>query len=198
MIKRIKATKTNIERLQHPTGKSPVKYFATNCTGLVFFVQPDPSEVISCYANWAKKIITSDGKIKSQGAYKYICRFGDKPLDAVMDEVRLKLKDWKKEKSQSSKTVTVTNLVRAFISDGAKGFRIKKKGGKIKYKKRTSEDYISKLSIYILLMTSNQDLIERLTYPTDNLMSAGSLKDIPLDKLPLQKDNALYNSWLPD
>ena len=192
-MKRIKATKTNIEKLHHPTGKTPDKYFASNCSGLCIIVQPEPSLVKSFYGHWSKIIIQPDGKQKRTGRYKYICRVGDKPIESVIADVKLKLKDWKKEKSQTSKTITLTKLVKAFIADGAKGFRIKKKGGKIKYKKRTSEDYISKLSIYILLMTSNQNLIERLTYPTDNLASARSLKDIPLDKLNQEDIEAFHN-----
>jgi len=31
-MKRIKATKTNIEKLEHPTGKKPDRYFASNCS----------------------------------------------------------------------------------------------------------------------------------------------------------------------
>ena len=151
-MKRIKVTKTNIEKLHHPeNGEREDKYFASNCSGLCIVVQPEPSLVKSYYGHWGKITLRADGKQKRTGRYKYICRVGDKPIEAVIADVKLKLKDWKKEKSQSSKTITVTNLVKAYIADGAKGFRIKKKGGKIKYKKRTSEDYISKLSIYILL-----------------------------------------------
>ena len=150
-MKRIKATKTNIEKLPHPgNGKREDKYFASNCSHLCIIVQPQPSLVKSYYGHWGKITLQADGKQKRTGRYKYICRVGDKPIEAVIAEVKLKLKDWKKEKSQSSKAITITNLVKAFIAGGAKGFRIKKKGGKIKYKKRTSEDYISKLSIYIL------------------------------------------------
>ena len=168
-MKRIKATKTNIEKLHHPTGKTPDKYFASNCSGLCVIIQPEPSVVKSYYGHWSKIILQPDGIQKRSGRYKYICRVGDKPIEAVITEVKLKLKDWKKEKSQSSKTKAVADLAKAFIAGGARGFRIKKKGGKIKYKKKTSEDYISKLSIYILQKTANQDLIERLTYPTDKL-----------------------------
>lgn len=192
-MKRIKFTKTNIEKLQHPTGKKPDKYFASNCSALCLVVQPQPSLVKSYYGSFSKTIIGPDGKKINSGRYKYICRVGDKPLEAVMDEVRSKLKDWKKEKSQSSKTKTVTDLVKAFIADGAKGFRIKKKGGKIKYKNTTSDDYISKLNIYILLLTSNENLIERLTYPISNLSSAGSLKDVPLNKLNQEDIEAFHN-----
>jgi len=192
-MKRIKFTKTNIERLEHPTGKNPDRYFATNCSALCLFVQPQPSLNKSYYASFGKSIIRPDGKHKSSGRYKYICRVGDKPLEAVIEEVRSNLKDWKNDKSQSSKSETLTDLVKAFITGGAKGFRIKKKGGKLKYKDSTSDDYISKLKTYILLMTSNQDLIERLTYPIGDLASAGSLKDIPLNRLTQEDIETFHN-----
>ena len=51
---------------------------------------------------------------KRTGRYKYICRFGDQPLEEVMAEVKDNLKIWKKEKSQSSKTKTVNTLVDEF------------------------------------------------------------------------------------
>ncbi len=192
-MKRIKFTKTNIEKLKHPTGNRPDKYFASNCPALAVVVQAEPSLVKSYYGSFGKIITLPDGKLKRTGRYKYICRVGDKPLEAVMNEVRLKLKDWKREKSQSSKSKTVADLVTAFIAGGAKGFRIKKKGGKLKYKKKTSEDYTSKLRIYILLKTINQNLIERLTYPIGNLASAGSLKDIALNKLTHEDIEAFHN-----
>ena len=103
-MKRIKATKTNIEKLHHPTGKTPDKYFASNCSGLCVIIQPEPSVVKSYYGHWSKIILQPDGIQKRSGRYKYICRVGDKPIEAVITEVKLKLKDWKKEKSQSSKT----------------------------------------------------------------------------------------------
>ena len=98
-MKRIKATKTNIEKLEHPTGKKPDRYFASNCSALCIFVQPQPWLVKSYYGSFGKIIIQPDGKQKRTGRYKYICRVGDKPLEAVMEEVKLNLKEWKNENS---------------------------------------------------------------------------------------------------
>ena len=53
-MKRIKFTKTNLEKIPHPTGKTPVRYFATNCSHLCIRVQPQPSLVKSYYAQWSK------------------------------------------------------------------------------------------------------------------------------------------------
>ena len=126
-MKRIKATKTNIEKLHHPIGKTPDKHFASNCSGLCVIVQPEPSSVKSYYGHWSKIILQPDGKQKRSGRYKYICRVGDKPIDAVMAEVKAKLKDWKKEKSPSSKTKAVADLVKAFIQMVLEVLELKKK-----------------------------------------------------------------------
>ena len=75
-MKRIKATKTNIEKLEHPTGKKPDRYFATNCSALCIFVQPQPSLNKSYYGSFGKVIMQPDGKLKRTGRYKYICRVG--------------------------------------------------------------------------------------------------------------------------
>ena len=61
-MKRIKSTKTNIEKISHPIGKTPDKHFASNCSGLCIIVQPEPSVVKSYYGHWSKIIIRLDGK----------------------------------------------------------------------------------------------------------------------------------------
>mgnify|MGYP001495752309 FL=1 len=94
-MKRLKFTKTSLEKLPHPIGKRPVRYFATNCSHLCILVQPQPSLVKSYYAHWGKIILKPDGTQKRTGRYKFICRFGVKPLEAVMDEAKDKLKEWK-------------------------------------------------------------------------------------------------------
>jgi len=52
-----------------------------------------------------------------------------------MAEVKDKIKKWKKERTQSSKKVNVGTLALAFNVHGSKGFRVKVKGAKMKYKK---------------------------------------------------------------
>ncbi len=186
MRKRIKFTKTNIEKLEHPTGKKPDRHFATNCSALCVFVQPQPSLNKSYYGSFRKTTIGLDGKKNSSGRYKYICRVGDKPLEAVMTEVKDKLKEWKNEKSQSSKSKTVNTLVDEFKKNVATSFRVKTKGPKIKYKKITTDDYISKLETYVQLKTKKQELLSMLTDPFKYNGAGyvtGALKDISLKKL---------------
>ena len=94
--KKIKFTKTNLEKLPHPTcDQRERKYFASNCSHLCIIVQPQPSLKKSYYGSFSKIIMRPDGKQKRTGRYKYICRFGEKPLEEVMAEVKDKLKEWK-------------------------------------------------------------------------------------------------------
>ena len=186
-MKRIKFTKTNIEKLHHPeNGKRESKYFASNCSHLCISVQPKPSLKKSYYAHWGKIIMQPDGTQKRTGRYKYICRFGARPLEEVIAEVKAKIKKWKKERTQSSKKPSVGTLALAFIAHGTKGFRVKVKGDKIKYKPLTSKDYKNKLETYVLVKTKKRELLSMLTDPFQYNGSGyvtGALKDVPLDSL---------------
>ena len=107
-MKRIKFTKTNIEKIPHPEkGEREKRYFATNCAALCVTVQPQPSLKKSYYAHWGKIILQPDGTQKRTGRYKYICRFGEKTVDQVMAEVKDKIKKWKKERTQTSRKPSV-------------------------------------------------------------------------------------------
>ena len=185
-MKRLKFTKTSLEKLPHPIGKRPVRYFATNCSHLCILVQPQPSLVKSYYAHWGKIILKPDGTQKRTGRYKFICRFGVKPLEAVMDEAKDKLKEWKKEKSQSSKAKTINTLVDEFIKSVSGSYRMKTKGHKVKYKKLTSDNYIKILETYVRLKTKKPALLSMLTDPFKYNGAGyvtGALKDIPLNKI---------------
>ena len=83
------SNKSSLEKLklQHPTGKTPLKVFASDCESLCVFVQPVPSLNISYYAHWSVVRYTKDGKAKRQGRYKYICRLWSKPFEVVRQEV---------------------------------------------------------------------------------------------------------------
>ena len=197
-MKRLKVTKTNIEKLQHPEhSEREDRYFATNCSHLCIVVQPKPSLKKSYYAHWSKIIINPDGTQKRTGRYKYICRFNDKTVEAVMAELKVKIKDWKKERDQSSRKNTVATLVKEFIAGASAGYRIKKKGGKIKYKQKTTESYNSVLSAYVLVRTKDSDLRDRLTAPFkyDNEYVTGALKDLPLNKVT-KKDVEIWHNRL--
>ena len=186
-MKRTKFTKTNIEKLPHPEeGKREAKYFASNCSHLCVIVQPEPSLKKSYYAQWGKVSIQSDGTQKRSGRYKYICRFEEKTVAAVMDEVKAKINNWKKEKSQTSKAKTVDTLVDAFIKSVSGSYRIKTKGYKIKYKKLTSDNYIKIMETYVQLKTKKPKLLSLLTDPFKYNGAGyvtGVLKNIPLDKI---------------
>jgi len=196
-MKRVKFTKTKIEELPHPTGTVPDKYFASNCSNLCLFVHPKPSLKKSYYAQWGKILINPDGTQKRTGRYKYICRFNDKTVEAVMAEVKAKIKDWKKERDQSSRKNTVATLVKEFIAGASAGYRIKKKGGKIKYKKKTTQNYNSVLSAYVLVKTKDSDLRDRLTAPFryESEYVTGALKDLPLNKVT-KKDVEIWHNRL--
>ena len=140
-MKHLKFTKTNLTQLPHPTGKTPDRIFAQNCSGLCVRIQPQPSLVKSYYASFSKVIIKPNGTQKRTGRYKYICRVGDRPLEEVMAEVKTKIKEWKKENSQTSQSKTVGTLVEAYNKHVSGSYRIKTKGHKIKYKELTSDNY---------------------------------------------------------
>jgi hypothetical protein len=111
------SNKSNLEKLKqlHPTGKIPLKVFASDCESLCVFVQPQPSLNISYYAHWSVVRYAKDGKVKRQGRYKYICRVGSKPYEVVRQIVVNNIDKWKQERSQSSTVKTVGHLAEAFI-----------------------------------------------------------------------------------
>ena len=191
------SNKSNLEKLKqlHPTGKIPLKVFASDCESLCVFVQPQPSLNISYYAHWSVVRYAEDGKVKRQGRYKYICRVGSKPYEVVRQIVVNNIDKWKQERSQSSIVKTVGHLAEAFIKHGTAGFRIKGKT-KIKYKARTTKDYESRLKTYLLLKTNKPELISMLTDPfrySGETYSKGALKDVPLSKLT-KKDIQVWHS----
>ena len=119
-----------------------------------------------------------------------------RPLEEVIAEVKAKIKKWKKERTQSSKKATVGTLALAFIAHGSKGFRVKVKSAKMKYKKLTSKDYVNKLETYVLVKTKKQELLSMLTDPFQYNGSGyvtGALKDIPLDSLT-KRDIEIWHS----
>ena len=70
-MKHLKFTKTNLTQLPHPTGKTPDRIFAQNCSGLCVRIQPQPSLVKSYYASFSKYSIHPDGKQKRSGRYNF-------------------------------------------------------------------------------------------------------------------------------
>ena len=191
-MKAIKFTKQNLDKIKH-TDKLR-KIFSSDSSGLCMFVQPSPSLNKSFYAHWSVIRYRKDGKQKRQGRFKIICRYGHKTIDEVKKIVINNIDEWKKEKSQKSKAVTVGDLAKAFIKDGASGFRVKGKK-KIKYKTKTVKDYKNRLKIYVLMHT-NQELISMLSDPfryDGDTYSKGALRDIPLKDLK-KRDIELWHA----
>jgi|ETNmetMinimDraft_13_1059891.scaffolds.fasta_scaffold334415_1 hypothetical protein len=60
---------------------------------------------------------------------------------------------------------TVGTLVKAFIAHESKGYRVKSKGAKIKYKDKTRKGYVQVLNCYVLLDTKKPEIKEMMTGP---------------------------------
>ena len=161
ITKSIRFTKAKLDALKH-TDKIQ-KYFDLTCEGLCIFVQPQPSLTKSFYAHFGVKSISDDGKAESSGRYKYICRYGQKPIDVVKRLVNIKLPEWKKTINTRSSIITVETLVRDYLENGAGGYRIKSKGTKLRYKDKTTHHYQQLLKTYVLTETDKQVLKDRLT-----------------------------------
>ena len=187
-MKTIKFTPAKLASLKHPTGKNPDKWFDAACEGLAIFVQPQPSLKKSYYAHWSTATIGEDGKKKTSGRYKYLGRFGGaKNLEAIKAHVVVNLPIWKAGNITTNSVKTVRSLATEYKRAGAAtGFRIKSKGTKIKYKKKTSKGYVALIDTYVLADTVKESTKELLTAPFkqgDDAYYKKQLADIPLDKL---------------
>jgi hypothetical protein len=192
-MKAIKFTKTNLDKLEH--GSKRERIFSSDCPSLCVVVQPAPSLNKSFYAHWSVVRFAKDGKQKRQGRYKLICRYGSKPIEEVKKIVINNIDNWRLEKSQTSKIVTVGDLAKAFIKDGATGFRVKGKK-KIKYKTKTVKDYKNRLKLYVLMHTKKLELISMLSDPfryAGDTYSTGALRDIPLKDIK-KRDIELWHA----
>jgi hypothetical protein len=182
--KSIRFTKASLEKIKH-TDKLQ-KFFDLTCEGLCIYIQPLPSLTKSYYAHWGLKSIKEDGTQKTSGRQRYICRYGQKPIDVVKRLVNIKLPEWKKTNSTSSSIIKIEDLVKDYLSNGLGGYRIKSKGSKIKYKKKTSDHYEQLLKAYVLAKTKKQQLKDMLTGTirlSDNTYYKKQLAELPLDKI---------------
>jgi integrase len=159
ITKSIKFTKAKLESIKH-TDKVQ-QFFDLSCEGLSLHVQPKPSLTKSYYASWGVKATGPDGKQKTSGRRRYICRFNQKPLDVVKRLINIKLPEWKKL-NETSGGQTIETLVKDYISNGAGGYRIKAKGAKLKYKDKTTDHYKQLLECYVLGKTEKQELLDTL------------------------------------
>ena len=176
----IKFKKDNLERLKF-SGKGRF-YYAENFEALAIYVGKDEK---TYYAHWSEPVVDkSTGKIKRVGKKKRLDGF-HVPLDEIKEKVRRNLDDWKKQNSSIEGGLTLGSLGSAFIKHGSGGYRVKVKGAKIKYKKKTTFNNNLLLSTYVLLKTKKPEIISMMTDPFryNGGFAKGSLKDISLNKI---------------
>ena len=196
--KSIKFTKAKLQSLKHT--EKLEKYFDLQCQGLCIFVHPAPSLNKSFYGNWSISKIDAEGKKKTSGRYRYICRLEERPLEAVKKYVTMKLPDWKKTNSTSSKIKTIKTFVEAYKASAAGGYRIKSKGSKLKYKNVTTNHYIQVLDTYVLAETEKQQILERLNNPkklAENNYYTKKLHELPLKDVT-RSDIEIWHQKLED
>ena len=177
----IKFKKDNLERLKF-SGKGRF-YYAENFEALAIYVGKDEK---TYYAHWSEPVIDkSTGKVKRVGKKKRLEGF-HVPLDEIKEKVRRNLDDWKKQNSSIEGGLTLGRLGSAFIKHGSGGYRVKVKGAKIKYKKKTTFNNNLLLSTYLLLKTKKPKIISMISDPF-KYNGVGYvkelLKDIPLNRI---------------
>ena len=156
----IKFKKDNLERLKF-SGKGRF-YYAENFEALAIYVGKDEK---TYYAHWSEPVIDkSTGKIQRVGKKKRLDGF-HVPLDEIKEKVRRNLDDWKKQNRSIEGSLTMGGLGSAFIKHGSGGYRVKVKGAKIKYKKKTTFNNNLLLSTYLLLKTKKPEIISMMTDP---------------------------------
>ena len=112
----------------------------------------------------------------------------------------MKLPDWKKTNSTSSKIKTIKTFVEAYKASAAGGYRIKSKGSKLKYKNVTTNHYIQVLDTYVLAETEKQQILERLNNPkklAENNYYTKKLHELPLKDVT-RSDIEIWHQKLED
>jgi integrase len=143
--------------------KEPGTYFFTDSPAVALRVSKNKTK--SIYASYSIKIgIKPDGKYKFSGRYKFICRHREKSIQEIKEHISKNKSYWQNEiNGKKTRGDTVKDLVKDFLEHGITGYRVRKKGSKIKYKK-TTIDHISRLlKTYVLLNTSDSTILETLT-----------------------------------
>ncbi len=177
----INFNKRKLESLKSST--KPTWYYAQNFEGLALLVGKKKK---TYYAHWAIPVVnkitgnrTYVGKRKKLGGFHI-------PLDEIKALVRRKLDDLKKVSLTADGSLTMGGLCSAFIKNGSAGYRVKVKGAKIKYKKKTTFNNNLLLSTYVLLKTKKPEIISMISDPF-KYNGAGYvkelLKDIPLNRI---------------
>jgi hypothetical protein len=156
----INFNKRKLESLKSST--KPTWYYAQNFEGLALLVGKKKK---TYYAHWAIPVVnkitgnrTYVGKRKKLGGFHI-------PLDEIKALVRRKLDDFKKVSLTADGSLTMGGLCSAFIKNGSAGYRVKVKGAKIKYKKKTTFNNNLLLSTYVLLKTKKPEIISMISDP---------------------------------
>ena len=183
MIPKNRHTKSNIKTFEKIT--KPGFHFFNDAPNFALRVSKGGKK--SYYASYSVVVgVNSDGTLKRQGKYKFICRVGVKPLEEVKKEIATNIDHWKKTpEAGAAKAPTVGTLVKQFMQPGAAVYRVKKKGGKKKYKQNTLDGYLTVLKTYVLEETDDPEIQDRLTSKVkiNGQYNSDRLKDIKLSKL---------------
>ena len=180
-------TDTNINfnkrKLESLKSTKPTWYYAKNFEGLALLVGKRKK---TYYAHWAIPVVNKiTGNLTYVGKRKKLGGFHI-PLDEIKALVRRKLDDLKKVSLTADGSLTMGGLCSAFIKNGSAGYRVKVKGAKIKYKKKTTFNNNLLLSTYVLLKTKKPEIISMISDPF-KYNGAGYvkelLKDIPLNRI---------------
>ena len=196
MSKQFKFTKAALEKLKHPIGDREDRWYDLACEGLACYVQPQPSLKKSLYACWSTISYGKDGKQRRTGRTRYICRFGQRPLEEIKQEININLPKWKAGNQTSAAVKTVGSLVKEYIQYGAGGFRVKTKATKLKYKNNSTKSYIYCLNSYVLVKNKKDSVRKMLTAPikiSDKHYYKKQLAELPLDKIT-KKDIEIWHS----
>ena len=129
-MKTITFTKAALEKPKYTDQTYRVNDLKT--VGLSIEVRAISSCIKTYYAEWSNIAIVNDGKQKRVVSRRKVCRYGQKPIEAVKKIVNINLDEWKKDNSQNSSKRTLKHLVHDFKKALPTAFR-KASGKKIKY-----------------------------------------------------------------
>ena len=127
----IKFEKRKLERLKY-SGKRKI-YYAENFEGLCIEVNKHKK---TYYAHFSIPEVDKAGKVNRVGKRKPLGAFHI-PLEEIKAKLRKNLDDWKKQNHSLEDGLTVGGLASTFMKHGSGGYRVKVKGAKIKYNKKT-------------------------------------------------------------
>lgn len=183
MIPKNRHNKSNIKSFEKVT--TPGFHFFNDAPNFALRVSKGGKK--SYYASYSVVVgVNPDGTLKRQGKYKFICRVGVKPFEEVKKEIATNIGQWKKTpEAGAAEAPTVGTLVKQFMQPGAAVYRVKKKGGKKKYKQNTLDGYLTVLKTYVLEETNDPEIQDRLisNVKINGQYNSDRLKDIKLSKL---------------